>query len=55
MGYAAMGNLDRAFACLDRAIQARSAGVIYLKLDPGYEPLRGDPRFNASLQRIGLS
>ena len=55
MGYAAMGNLDRAFSCLDRAIQARSAGVIYLKLDPGYEPLRGDPRFNASLQRIGLS
>ena len=55
MGYAAMGNLDRAFACLDRAIQARSAGVIYLKLDPGYVPLRGDPRFNAALQRIGLS
>ncbi len=55
MGYAAMGNLDRAFACLDRAIQARSAGVIYLKLDPGYAPLRGDPRFDTALQRIGLS
>ena len=55
MGYAAMGNLDRAFECLDRAIQARSAGVIYLKLDPGYGPLRGDQRFTAALQRIGLS
>ncbi len=55
MGYAAMGNPDRAFACLDRAVQARSAGVIYLKLDPGYEPLREDPRFDALLKRIGLS
>lgn len=55
MGYAAMGDSDRAFACLDRAIQARSAGVIYLKLDPGYTPLRGDPRFDALVKRIGLT
>jgi serine/threonine-protein kinase len=55
MGFAAMGNFEKAFACLDRAIQARSAGVIYLKLDPGYEPLREDPRFNVLLERIGLA
>lgn len=55
MGYAAMGDSDRAFACLDRAIQARSAGVIYLKLDPGYTPLRDDPRFDALVKRIGLT
>lgn len=55
MGYAAIGDLDQAFACLDRAVQARSAGVIYLKLDPGYEPLRLDPRFGALVKRIGLS
>jgi serine/threonine protein kinase/tetratricopeptide (TPR) repeat protein len=54
MGYAAMGNADRAFACLDRAVQARSAGVIYLHLDPGYKPLREDPRFDALVKRIGL-
>ncbi|HLE57373.1 MAG TPA: tetratricopeptide repeat protein, partial [Rhodothermia bacterium] len=54
MGYAAMDNFDRAFACLDRAIQARSAGVIYLHLDPGYEPLRKDPRFDVLVKRIGL-
>ena len=55
MGYAAMGNLDRAFACLERAVQARSGGMIYLHLDPGYEPLRGDSRFGALVQRIGLT
>jgi tetratricopeptide (TPR) repeat protein len=55
MGYAALGNPDRAFACLERAFQARSAGLIYLHLDPGYQPLRTDPRFAQLVERIGLS
>ena len=54
MGYAAMGDKDRAFALLERAFQARSAGLIYLHLDPGYESLRDDPRFEDLVQRIGL-
>ncbi len=54
MGYAAVGNLDRAFACLERAYQARSAGLIYLHLDPGFASLRGDARFSELVQRIGL-
>jgi tetratricopeptide (TPR) repeat protein len=54
MGYAALGDFDRAFLCLERALQARSAGLIYLHLDPGYEPLRSDPRFAELVRRIGL-
>jgi eukaryotic-like serine/threonine-protein kinase len=54
MGYAAIGDFDRAFASLERAFQARSAGLIYLHLDPGYEPLRADPRFGELVKRIGL-
>jgi hypothetical protein len=54
MGHAAMGDLDRAFDSLERAYQARSAGIIYLHLDPGYEPLRGDPRYTELVNRIGL-
>jgi hypothetical protein len=54
MGYAALGDVDRAFACLERALQARSAGLIYLHLDPGYAPLRDDPRFGGLVGRIGL-
>jgi serine/threonine protein kinase/tetratricopeptide (TPR) repeat protein len=53
MGYAALGSLDQAFACLERALQTRSAGLIYLHLDPGYKPLRRDPRFAAMVQKIG--
>ena len=54
MGHAAVGNLDRAFDALERAYQARSAGLIYLHLDPGYEPLHGDPRYTELINRIGL-
>jgi tetratricopeptide (TPR) repeat protein len=54
MGYAAVGDLDKAFAALERAYQARSAGLIYLHLDPGYEPLRADPRYVELVRRIGL-
>jgi serine/threonine-protein kinase len=54
MGYAAIGDFDRAFASLERGFQARSAGLIYLHLDPGYAPLRGDARFSELVQRIGL-
>jgi serine/threonine-protein kinase len=54
MGYAWLGDLDRAFGFLERAFQTRSAGLIFLHVDPGYKPLRGDPRFDQLVKRIGL-
>jgi serine/threonine-protein kinase len=54
MGYAAVGDLDHAFLSLERAYQARSAGLIYLHLDPAYAPLRDDPRYADLVRRIGL-
>jgi serine/threonine-protein kinase len=54
MGYAAVGDFDRAFASLEQAFEARSAGLIFLHVDPGYTPLRGDPRFGDLVRRIGL-
>jgi TolB-like protein/lipoprotein NlpI len=54
MGYAWLGDIDRAFDFLERAYQTRSAGLIFLHVDPGYKPLRGDPRFDQLVKRIGL-
>jgi adenylate cyclase len=54
IGYAAIGDADRAFLSLERALQARSAGLIYLQIEPGYRPLRNDPRFAELARRIGL-
>jgi tetratricopeptide (TPR) repeat protein len=54
MGHAAVGNLDRAFQRLDDAVHARSAGLIYVHLDPAYEPLPSDPRFQELTKQIGV-
>jgi serine/threonine protein kinase/Flp pilus assembly protein TadD len=54
MGYAALGDANRAFACLDRALAERSAGLVYVHIDPGFDPLRGDPRFAALVERVGV-
>ncbi len=53
-GYAALGEIDKAFHWLDKALEARSAGLIYLGADPAYEQLRSDQRFAELLKQIGL-
>jgi eukaryotic-like serine/threonine-protein kinase len=55
MGYAALGSIDAAFGCLERAFRDRSGGLIYFHLDPGYRVLRSDPRFDDLVRRIGLA
>jgi adenylate cyclase len=52
--YGALGEPDDAFRHLERAYAERSAGLIYLHLDPMYDSLREDPRFQAMVERIGL-
>ncbi|HKP31037.1 MAG TPA: protein kinase [Gemmatimonadales bacterium] len=54
MGYASLQDYDRAFRCLEKAYQARSAGLIYLHVDQAYKALRSDPRFATLVGRIGL-
>jgi len=53
-GWAALGDLDRAFAALEQAYEDRSAGLIYLHVDPSYDPLRHDERYHDLVRRIGL-
>jgi len=52
--YASLGNKDRAFAWLDKAVEQRSWIIIYVKYDDVWDPLRSDPRFKDLLRRVGL-
>jgi tetratricopeptide (TPR) repeat protein len=49
-----LGDRDEAFRQLEHALEQRSAGMIYLHLDPLYDSLRDDPRFSALVEKIGL-
>lgn len=52
--FAALGEIDEAFAWLERAFEERSPWIGYLRVDPRNEPLRSDPRFEALLERAHL-
>jgi len=49
---AQLGQMDRAFAELDNALVAKDSGLIYLKSDPFFDPIRGDPRYAALLRKL---
>ena len=44
--HAALGQTDEAFASLERAVRDRANLLKFLKVDPAYDSLRGDPRFS---------
>jgi TolB-like protein/DNA-binding winged helix-turn-helix (wHTH) protein/Tfp pilus assembly protein PilF len=50
-----VGNKDAALDWLKKAYAQRSNGLTSLKVEPAYDPLRGDPRFQELLQRVGLA
>jgi serine/threonine-protein kinase len=53
--YAALGDRDEGFAWLDKAFEMRFGPLIYLKVNPIWDPLRSDPRFPDRLRRVSLS
>jgi TolB-like protein/DNA-binding winged helix-turn-helix (wHTH) protein len=60
--YAALGNKDRAFYWLEDAYQhyrwgysdPADGGMLWIKANGNYAPIRSDPRFKDLLRRVGL-
>ena len=51
-----LGEIDEAFTWLERAYEQRDGWLAgHVKIDPRFDPLRQDPRFDNLLRRIGLS
>jgi TolB-like protein/Flp pilus assembly protein TadD len=53
--YAMAGDKERAFALLEKAYQQHDPSLANLKVDPGFDSLRSDPRYVDLLKRVGLS
>lgn len=49
-----VGNDDKAFEYLEKAYQRREWGIVYLQVEPRYDSVRGDPRFDQLVKRVGL-
>jgi TolB-like protein/DNA-binding winged helix-turn-helix (wHTH) protein/Flp pilus assembly protein TadD len=51
---AGLGDKEQTLMWLEKGYKDRSFLMIWLKVEPQFDPLRGDPRFDRLVQRIGL-
>jgi hypothetical protein len=51
---ARIGNMDKAFEYLEKSYQRRELWMGYLQVDPVLDSLRGDPRFDNLVERVGI-
>ncbi len=52
--YTGLGDKDQAFEGLEKAYEYRTEQLIFLKVDPYWDILRGDPRFSTLLAKMGF-
>lgn len=50
--HTALGNKDRAFFWLAKGVDARDPQMIWLRVEPQFESIHADPRFQALFQRM---
>ena len=53
--YVGLGQYDRALDCLEQACEERFHRAATAKVDPSFDPLHPDPRFQKLLKRMGLA
>jgi serine/threonine-protein kinase len=52
MAYVRLGDNEQAFSWLARTVEERNGFAFLVKIDPLLDPLRGDPRFEALVQKV---
>ena len=52
--FAALGDRDRALDILEQAVDQRAPRVLFLRMDPRFDPLRSQPRFDRLIDRMGF-
>ncbi|MGH9701735.1 MAG: TPR end-of-group domain-containing protein, partial [Candidatus Acidiferrales bacterium] len=50
--FALMGKKDEALALLQKAFDARSGGMVYIKAEPFFDSIRSDPGFQALIKKM---
>jgi tetratricopeptide (TPR) repeat protein len=54
LAYAQLGAIDLALTRLEEAYEARDFWMVWLKVQPEFDPLRAEPRFQRLLRKVHL-
>jgi tetratricopeptide (TPR) repeat protein len=54
INYIRLGEREKALYWLEKAFEHHTRDLIYLKVEPNYDPLRSDPRFQSLLRRMNF-
>ena len=52
--YAGIGDRQQAFAWLQKAVEERAGLLVYLRVDPIWDSVRNDPRFEKIIRQVGI-
>jgi len=52
--YAALGQKTRAIQLLEKAADEKVGWIISLEVEPGFDSLRAEPRFQKLAERVGV-
>jgi len=49
-----LGDIDAAFELLDQAYADKANALVYLNVEPFFDPLRADPRYAKLIKKMGF-
>jgi TolB-like protein/Tfp pilus assembly protein PilF len=52
--FLALGEKDQAFAWMEKGYQSRAGNLPWIIMEPKFDPIRSDPRFDELVHRMGL-
>ena len=52
--YLGLGDISSSFEWWEKAYKVREPALLYIKLDPRFDPIRADPRFSALLRKLSF-
>ena len=55
VAYCKLGDIDKAFEFLEKAVEKERTSVVWLKVMPEFDSIRSDPRYDQLLRRVGLA
>jgi eukaryotic-like serine/threonine-protein kinase len=50
--YIGLGQVETALDLMERLLQTRSAHCVFFRMDPAFDPLKGNPRYEAIVARV---